>query len=121
MQFIRFLIVGVINTGLNALLYLLFLWLGLHFALAHTLATGLSIINSFFWNKYFTFRKKGFQLNETLKFGVVVFVQYLASLATIAGSIALFGWSEQMAYLPSVMVGMSISYVGNKFWSFKGA
>jgi len=46
-RFLRFLVVGVLNTGFSFSLYTLLVWLGVHFAAANLLATLLGIAFSF--------------------------------------------------------------------------
>jgi putative flippase GtrA len=59
-QLVRFGLVGVINTVLDfGLLFILRLELHLPLLLANTISVSVGIVNSFFWNKYFTFKAKG--------------------------------------------------------------
>lgn len=46
-EFLRFVLVGCLNTGFSYSLYALFLWLGLNFALANLLAFVISLLFSF--------------------------------------------------------------------------
>jgi putative flippase GtrA len=45
--FLRFLLVGLLNTGFSYSLYMLLIWLGMHFAAANLLATLTGIAFSF--------------------------------------------------------------------------
>ncbi|HLR10667.1 MAG TPA: GtrA family protein [Sporosarcina sp.] len=58
-EFLRFVIVGVINTGTYYGLYLLGLyWLEWHYMMAHFFGFICSLIGSFFLNTYFTYKVK---------------------------------------------------------------
>src|SRR5690625_4071105 len=58
-EFIRFVIVGCLNTGLYYAIYLLCLHvLTLHYLVAHFIGFFISLIGSFFLNTYFTYRVK---------------------------------------------------------------
>lgn len=56
-QIVTFAVVGVVNTGVYYILYLLFLT-RLPYLLAHVLAFGLSMVGSFFLNARFTYRTR---------------------------------------------------------------
>lgn len=58
-EFVRFVIVGVVNTGTYYALYLLGLYiLEWHYLVAHFFGFFLSMIGSFFLNTYFTYKVK---------------------------------------------------------------
>lgn len=58
-EFIRFVIVGVLNTGTYYALYLCGLYLlNWHYIGAHFFGFGISLVGSFFLNTYFTYRVK---------------------------------------------------------------
>lgn len=79
-QALKFLAVGVLNTLVDAGLYLaLTRWLGLAGlpALAKTVSYGAGVLNSFFWNRSWTFRSGVAGLGTFVAFG-------LANLAALA-------------------------------------
>lgn len=58
-EFIRFVLVGVLNTGTYYLFYLCGLhFLKWHYMMAHFMAFLISLIGSFFLNTYFTYQVK---------------------------------------------------------------
>lgn len=118
-QFIRYAIVGVINTCLYYVLYVLFLQFGMVFGIAHTIATIISIGNSYLWNKYFTFKAKGRSYEQVLKFLIVCGIQYLVSLFVIYIGITVIGLTEEIAGLPPIILSLIIGYFGNRYFSFK--
>ncbi|MCL1935349.1 MAG: GtrA family protein [Defluviitaleaceae bacterium] len=99
-------------------MYLLFLNFGLNFVISHTIATAIAIINKYFLTKNFTFKKRQTNLSSFLKFLIVSFIQYVVSIFIIYIFVS-WGFSEQIAYFPSVFVGIAVSYLGNRFWSFR--
>ncbi|MCL1995883.1 MAG: GtrA family protein [Defluviitaleaceae bacterium] len=118
-QFIRYSAVGFINTGVYYALYLLFLWLGLNFGLAHTIATAIAIFNSYLWNKFFTFKRKGQAYTQLAKFLGVCFVQYLVNLFIIYVCVNFIGLSEEISGLVPIPFSLLVGYVGNRFFSFR--
>ena len=118
-QFIKFALIGVLNTGIYYTLYLLLLWLGFHYIFAATVGTVAGMINSYVLNKIFTFRSTNKNISEKVKFLIVNAVQYLCSVLTIHICIAYFNISAELAGLVAVPIGMIIGFLGNKFWTFR--
>lgn len=74
LEFLRFLLVGASNTLLSWLLFVAFVRF-MPYAAAYTLAYGLSIISSYFFNVRFVFKVR-VSLASFLKFPLVYIVQY---------------------------------------------
>jgi len=118
-QFIKYVFVGLINTAIYYGIYYLMLKLGFSYALSLTVGTIAGVVNSYFWNKYFTFRTKKITVSETLKFLLVYGVQYLSNLFIIYLCVEYLGISKELAGLAAIGIGTFIGYFGHKFWSFK--
>lgn len=120
-QFIKYILVGLMNTGVFYGIYYIMLRLGFFYAISVTVGTIVGIINSYFWNKYFTFKSEKKSISETVKFLTVYFVQYLSNLLVIHLCVNNVGVSAELAGLVAISIGLFISYFGNKFWSFRVA
>ena len=118
-QLIKFIFVGLLNTGVYYVVYFVLLRLGFFYAISHTIGNIIGIINSYFWNKFFTFRSKAKSINETLRFITVCILHYLFVLLIIYICIEHMGTSPELAGLIGAFIGMIVSYLGHKFWSFK--
>ena len=118
-QFIKYVIVGLINTAIYYGIYYFMLKLGFSYTISLTVGTIVGIINSYFWNKYFTFRTKKITVSETVKFIIVYGVQYLSNLFIIYLCVEYAGISEELAGIAAIGVGTFIGYFGHKFWSFR--
>lgn len=118
-QFIKYVFVGLLNTGVFYGIYYIMLQLGFFYAISVMVGTIVGIINSYFWNKYFTFKSKKKSISETVKFLTVYFVQYLSNLLIIHLCINYFGISAELAGIVAIGIGLFISYFGHKFWSFR--
>jgi putative flippase GtrA len=112
-QAIKFLAVGVLNTLVDAGLYLaLTRWLGL--AALPTLAKGISygagVLNSFYWNRSWTFRSDANTIGALIAF-------VLANLAALALNAGIMHLGLNMLQLPE-----SIAFVAatgsTPVWSF---
>lgn len=63
-QFLKYVIVGVFNTAIdfsifNALSIYFGIYSGIWLALINSASAGVVIVNSYFWNKYWTFKANG--------------------------------------------------------------
>lgn len=56
-QFIKFGLVGVSNTLVNYLVYVIFVALGAHYAVANLFGFLISVLNAYFWGSRFVFKE----------------------------------------------------------------
>lgn len=114
----RFLIVGGINTVVGYGAYVLFLSI-VPYLIANTLATIIGVINSYLWNRYFTFRSKNKALNEIIKFSSVYLVSYCFSMLFLYLIVGSLGMNVYFAGILNIIVVTTISWFGHKNFSFK--
>jgi len=123
---VRFLMVGVINTivgcGTMFLLYNLAHWSYWASSAANYIVGG---IVSFFLNKYFTFRKKGWSWEQVVRFIVNVAVCWLLAYG-MAKPLVLYMLAGQSLWLQenvAMFVGMclytALNYLGQRFFAFR--
>lgn len=146
-KFIKFGLVGVLNTAVDfAVFYVLDRWvirdgptlvlLGTAVAAGPYLSNALSYIaaniHSFFWNKLWTFQRKGgvtrreavrylatsagFLLISSLSLAVFIRVLSLPVWAELIPE----NWVNPLAKLPTACVTIFYNYLMNKFWVFRG-
>ena len=116
---IRFLFVGGINTCVGFGSYALFIALGVNPYLATTFSTIIGVINSYFWNKYFTFKQPKKSLSEVLRFASVYAVSYGANLGLVYLFVDRMGVNSYLSGVLCLFVTTILSYVGHNFFSFK--
>ncbi|MDR0287796.1 MAG: GtrA family protein, partial [Clostridiales bacterium] len=116
---VRFLITGGINTVVGYGFYALFIALGFNPYLATTFSTILGIINSYFWNKYFTFRKPKKSLAEVIKFVTVYLVSYILNLLLVNLFVYKLGFNAYVSGAVCLFVTTLVSYFGHNFYSFR--
>lgn len=123
-QFIKFGLVGLTNSVVYFLIYSICIYLKVHYFIANFLAFVLSVLNSFFWNNKFVFKKNdGTHRN--------MFYTLLKSYASysITGiffqSLLLFlfidklGISKYIAQILCILINLPINFLLNKYWSYK--
>lgn len=132
MQFVRFGIVGVSNTAISYLLYVVSLWLfkrtGLlpnaDYLVAQLIGFVLSVLWSFYWNNKMVFVQEEGQERVWWKALLKTYVSY-SFTGLFLNSILLVLWvqvlhiSEFVAPIVNLLVSVPINFIINKFWAFK--
>lgn len=121
-QLIKFNMVGVLNTLVDFLIYILLFSLGVHYLIAQIAAYAAGMTNSYFFNRYWTFAQAGTTAKGAgamVKFAIVNLVTFGLSL------LFLFLLGEKAGLHPFVgkvlVVGMTmvLNFTGMKFWAFR--
>ena len=112
---IRFVLIGVVNTAFSFGLYLLFVYLGLHFATANLLATLAGIVFSFRMQGSLVFDNKSWK--PLLRFVPVWTLIYLLNVALIAALTAL-GMNAYAAGAAALLPTVAMSYFMQKRFVF---
>lgn len=125
LQFVKFGIVGVSNTLIHYVTYLVCISLGCHYLVASIIGFMISVINAFYWNNKYVFVQKD---NETRSLWKAFFKTFLSYAGTglVLENILLVIWvqflhiHEAIAPIVTLLITIPINYLLNKFWAFKG-
>jgi putative flippase GtrA len=115
----RFLFVGGINTAVGYGSYALLLFLGLPYIIAQGASTVMGTANSYFWNKYFTFKRPKTSVSEIARFALVYAASYALNLLILFVSVELLGVNAYAAGAAGLAFTTLTSYIGHNFFSFK--
>lgn len=120
-QFVKFCLVGVINTIIDYGVYLFFSReLGLFFLYANMLAILVAMTLSFFVNKYWTFnnfeKKLKSQYAKFFLIGVVYFFLYNIIFYLCVHNLKIY---DLLAKLIAIAIGLCWNFVANKYWTFR--
>ena len=123
-SFIRFAIVGVINTlvtiGVNVLCNNVF---DFYYKVSWVIAFAAGVTNSYIMNKMWTFESKGGSKRKTttemLQFLTVNLVSLGATTLGLTYFVENRGINENLAQLPTILISQFINYTGYKLWVFK--
>jgi len=121
-QFIKFGLVGGINTVLDFGVYLaLTRWLDLHYLVANLVAFILAASSSFILNKYWTFRDNRLAglTFQYLKFLIVSTVGAALTELTLFALVHFAGWPDIVAKIMAIGVVMFWNFFANKHWTFR--
>lgn len=121
LQFIKFNIVGIMNTAVDfAIFVLLTSVFGLHHMIAQVISYSCGIVNSYLWNKFWTFKqKRAFSSSEALKFLIVNIISLGVSLIFLYIFRDRAGLSVLVSKVIATMFSLVVNFAGNKFWVFK--
>ena len=119
-QFLKFGLVGVSNTLIALGVYYLLVYLGVHYIIANIAGFVVSVINAYYWNSKYVF-KKG--TNGRTKSFIKCFTAY--GITFLLGTFLLYvfvdiaGISDKIAPILYLCVTIPINFFMNKLWAFK--
>lgn len=118
-QFIKFGIVGLGNTLITFIVYFILVKLKVYYVTANVIGYIAGVINSFFWNSSWVFKKSSRSLNLLIKFVIVNLITLgITSLLLYIG-VDRFNLSKYIAQIISTLIGILFNYTLNKLWTFK--
>ncbi len=124
-QFVKFSIVGVINTIIDLAVYYFCLYaLSFHYQVSTFFGFLVSVTNAYFLNGFFVFsdgRKKSFSENLKTYFKTVTGYAgtYLISVFLMWLWVDVLKIPEGIAPLLRLIITVPLNYIINKFWTFK--
>lgn len=121
-EMFRYILVGIINTGLGyAIIFSCMYIFGMGPAVSNFMGYGAGIVVSYFLNKFFTFKSKSKTTSEAVKFVAVFAVAYSANLVALMLLITLFNIHQGLAQLVAGAIYILLSYILNKRYVFQQA
>lgn len=119
-QFVKFCLVGVLNTLIDFGVYLFFSRLiGLYFLLANFISVIVAMTFSFFLNKYWTFANREKKIkSQYLKFALVNLVYFLLYNLIFFSLVNYLHVYDLLAKVGAIIIGLFWNFLANKFWTF---
>ena len=126
-QIVRFGVVGVVNTVLDfAILNLLYHVVGWPLLVSNTISVSVAIVNSFLWNRYWTFsaRRSGGWHQQALAFLLVSLTGLLINDAGIWILHSIWGGSSVLAInlqkAGASIISLVWNFIGYRLLAFRG-
>ncbi len=120
-EFIKFSIVGAINTMVDFGVFSLLLTNGCPILLSQIISYGCGMLNSFIMNRSWTFKEnKSNEYSEPLKYVVANVVTLILVSVLILLFINLVNLPVLIAKVICTGIGMVINFLSSKFWVFQG-
>lgn len=124
-QFVKFGLVGVSNTVIAYVVYLLVLQTGAYYVVANLTGFFVSVINAFYWNNRFVFQpEEGKKRSVPLAFCKTL-ISYSGTGVVLSNALLLL-WvelvqiPEEIAPVINLLITIPLNFILNKFWAFKG-
>lgn len=124
-QFVQFGIVGLSNTLISYVVYLLGISLGMHYLAASVLGFVVSVQNAFYWNNKYVFQAEDGEHRVWWKAWIKTFLSY-ASTGLVLANILLVFWVG-ILHIPQVLgpvinllITIPLNFILNKLWAFRG-
>lgn len=118
-QFVKFVLVGLLTTAINFAVYAVLVFLGVHYLAAAVFAFAVATLNSYTWNRIWTFRAGAHQNRRFAKFTTVQLVGLSVNLAVLALLVEHFGIGALVAQLLANGCVVVTNFAGNKLWTFR--
>lgn len=118
-RFLKFGIVGVMNTLITFASYSLLVYLGVNYMVSNVIGYALGILNSYFWNKGWVFKKKDADSKTVMKFIVVNLITLGFNTGFLYILVDNLYVNKYLAQIGATALGLIINYTLNKIWTFK--
>lgn len=123
MQFVKFGIVGLSNTLLTYVIYLLCVWIGIHYQISYFIGYIAGIVNAFYWNNKYVFKKQDGEersiIQAFLKCAMSYAGGYLCSSALLFLWVSIMHLPEFISPIISLLITIPVNFILNKKWAFR--
>ena len=117
-QFIKFGIVGCINTFSSWVFYYPLLFLGLDYRICTTIAYILSSIIGYILNKKWVFKKNVYDSNSALKYYIVYGSSYIINMAAMYLWVDVLKLSDLIAPVLTLFITVPYNFIFSRLWVF---
>lgn len=120
-RFIKFALVGILNTLINWILFFILNNMGVYYLIANVISYSISTLNSYVWNSKWVFKYKGDNKKETtLKFILLNIFGLILNTLILFVLVDKLGFNKMIGLIITTAIVMIINYLINKLWVFKG-
>ena len=123
-QFVQFGIVGLSNTLISYVVYVIFVALGTHYLVASLLGFLVSVINAFYWNNKYVFKAEEGEERTLWSSFLKTFTSY-AGTGLILNNILLILWVDvlklhtMLGPIINLFITIPLNFLLNKYWAFR--
>lgn len=124
LQFVQFGIVGLSNTLISYVTYLVLCAFGMNYLVASVIGFCVSVVNSFYWNNKYVFKEEEGESRSVIRAFIKTFLSY-AGTGLVLANILLFIWvdglsiPQWLAPIINLFVTIPLNFILNKLWAFK--
>jgi len=123
-QFIKFGIVGVSNTLISYVVYVVLVYFKTHYIVASIIGFIISVLNAYYWNNKYVFKEQECEQRIWWKTLVKTFAAYAGTGLALSNVLLIIwvewaGVSEMLAPILNLLITVPLNFVMNKYWAFK--
>jgi putative flippase GtrA len=120
-QFVRFGLVGASGYVVNLVVFAICVHaIGIDYRVSAPIAYFISVVNNFFLNRHWTFDAKHDPAHhQALRFFAVSLVTFGVTYVVLIALVSATGMEKVIAEAIAVAAATPLSFIGQKFWSFK--
>ncbi|WP_342985679.1 GtrA family protein [Clostridium saudiense] len=119
-KFIKFGLVGVLNTLINWIIFALLNFVGVYYIVANVIAYAIATANSYIWNSKWVFKYNGKDKKETTaKFIILNLIGLALNTAILYFLVDILSLNKLVGLVITTAIVMVINYIVNKIWVFK--
>ena len=119
-KFVKFGLVGVLNTLINWIIFALLNFIGVYYIVANVIAYVIATANSYIWNSKWVFKYNWKNKKETTaKFVILNLIGLGLNTGILYLLVDMVGFNKLIALVITTGIVMIINYIVNKLWVFK--
>ena len=119
-KFIKFGLVGVLNTLINWIIFAVLNFVGVYYIVANVIAYAIATANSYIWNSKWVFKYNGKDKKETtIKFIILNLIGLALNTAILYFLVDILLFNKLIGLVITTVIVMVINYIVNKIWVFK--
>lgn len=122
-QFVKFGIVGGLNTVLSYAIYFVCIRMGIHYAIANLIAFVITVFISYLLNGNFVFReegKRGFDIRALLKvYASYSLTSFFLTTLLLWIEVDIWGLPEEIGPVINLFITVPVNFILNKFWAYR--
>lgn len=119
-KFIKFGLVGVLNTLINWIIFAVLNFVGVYYIVANVIAYAIATANSYIWNSKWVFKYNGKDKKETtIKFVILNLIGLALNTAILYFLVDILLFNKLIGLVITTVIVMIINYIVNKIWVFK--
>lgn len=123
-QFVQFGMVGLSNTVISYVVYVILISLSIHYVLSNLIGFLVSVINAYYWNNRYVFKKQEDENRVWWKALAKTFFAYAGTGIVLANILLVFlvkvlSVHEMLAPILILFVTTPINFLANKLWAYK--
>jgi putative flippase GtrA len=118
-EFIKFALVGLLNTGVDVAIFFILTRFGIQYVEAQIVSYSCGAANSYLLNKVWTFRSSGLSYAEIVRFTTVNLISLGISIVVLSLLHGMVGLELAAAKGGATVCALAANFLGNKLWVFR--